>query len=191
MKLYLVRHGQSQGNSLGMISSPDTPLTERGQKDTLNLGRMILKENINFDLVLCSPLSRTRQTLGQILKSGVTISPKQVCYIDLIREINRKEFEGKAREEYYAKRDSSGVNPDDFRCKEGESENDVRIRAKEFLKYLETLKVGSILVITHGHFIKHLVELFRIDVAYYLRGASLSLIEWENEQVKVIYWDRV
>ena len=67
MKLYVVRHGQTKWNVLKkMQGSADIPLNECGKKQAyqtkLNL------ENINFDIIICSPLIRAKQT-AEIINS--------------------------------------------------------------------------------------------------------------------------
>ena len=108
--------------------------------------------------------------------------------IDLLREINRLEFEDRPSTEYYATRDASGLDPDDFRCKGGESENDVKRRAAEFKKTIESSGFENILVITHGHFIGRFNSLFGLKLEH-KNGAALSLLEIDGDKAKVEFWN--
>lgn len=67
MKLYIIRHGQTDWNIQGKIQGQtDTVLNETGIKQA-----QIAKENLantEFDLVICSPLKRAKQTAEIILK---------------------------------------------------------------------------------------------------------------------------
>ena len=62
MDLYIIRHGESQGN-VG-IEVDDPHLTELGQKQAELLALRL--RNINFDVILSSPLTRAVQTATPI-----------------------------------------------------------------------------------------------------------------------------
>jgi broad specificity phosphatase PhoE len=189
MKIYIVRHGQSISNKEGYIAFYHTGLTEKGKLDSRKLGKRLVRRKIKFDAIFCSPLYRALQTLDEILKAGLEINPNNIFVSDLLKEINRREFEGRPREEYYQAREKSGVDPNDFRCREGESENDVRKRAIKFQKLLEQSQFETILVVSHGHFIAQFTSLFNLKGLGHNEGATLSLLEWKNNQCKVILWN--
>lgn len=69
MELYLVRHAQTSANLQRQIAGMrlDVELTEHGVEQTKKIAERLSK--IEFDLILCSPLKRTRQTLQIILGS--------------------------------------------------------------------------------------------------------------------------
>ena len=71
MELYLVRHAQTELNLEKRIagSKIDTLLTKEGKLQTEKISKRLKDEN--FDLILCSPLTRTRQTLKIILENQV------------------------------------------------------------------------------------------------------------------------
>lgn len=62
--LYLLRHAQASTDHGGDDKS--RPLTDQGREDALALGRHIKKIYNHFDLVLCSPAKRTRETLSAL-----------------------------------------------------------------------------------------------------------------------------
>lgn len=67
MRLWLVRHGETEANVAGLYSGhAPTPLTEKGisQAQTLNA----LLRHAPFDRVLCSELERARHTARLILE---------------------------------------------------------------------------------------------------------------------------
>ena len=61
MKLFIIRHGQTDWNKKGIIQGrTDIPLNEEGKKQALET-----KEKLNaipLDCIFCSPLTRTKQT---------------------------------------------------------------------------------------------------------------------------------
>ena len=66
MKLWLVRHGETEANVAGLYSGhAPTPLTEQGQMQAHRLGNML--NQVPFDRVLCSELERTQHTARLLL----------------------------------------------------------------------------------------------------------------------------
>lgn len=66
MRLWLVRHGETEANVAGLYSGhAPTPLTERGIAQAQTLGTLL--RNLPVDNVLCSELERARHTTQLIL----------------------------------------------------------------------------------------------------------------------------
>ncbi|EIQ79726.1 adenosylcobalamin/alpha-ribazole phosphatase [Citrobacter pasteurii] len=66
MRLWLVRHGETEANVAGLYSGhAPTPLTERGIAQAQSLSGLL--HNAPFDNVLCSELERARHTTQLIL----------------------------------------------------------------------------------------------------------------------------
>src|SRR3990167_5845669 len=67
MKLYLIRHGESEANKKRVHNTPAVKLTKEG----LDQARAIAKRLKNFDIdfIYSSPLIRARQTAEAISKS--------------------------------------------------------------------------------------------------------------------------
>ena len=67
-EVYLIRHGQSEANVALDLDDPnfyyDARLTSLGKKQAQNTQAKL--KNINFDLLLCSPLTRALQTFSFI-----------------------------------------------------------------------------------------------------------------------------
>ena len=60
---YYVRHGQTAWNAEHRICGRrDIPLTETGREQAAAVGKKILEEKIRIHEILCSPLSRARET---------------------------------------------------------------------------------------------------------------------------------
>ncbi len=70
-KLYFVRHGESEWNVLKKIcGQTDIPLTEKGREQARQTASRIIERGIRADGIICSPLSRARET-AQII-AGIT-----------------------------------------------------------------------------------------------------------------------
>ncbi len=66
-KIYFVRHGETVWNVENKIcGKSDSPLTENGHAQAVETGKKILEMGIKADMILCSPLSRARDTAQHI-----------------------------------------------------------------------------------------------------------------------------
>ena len=89
MKLYVVRHGQTNWNvEKKMQGSADIPLNERGIEQAYET-KELLKEK-DFNLIVCSPLIRAKQT-ADIINEDRNVP---IIYVESLRERNYGEFEG-------------------------------------------------------------------------------------------------
>ncbi|WP_039054942.1 adenosylcobalamin/alpha-ribazole phosphatase [Enterobacter sp. Bisph1] len=66
MRLWLIRHGETEANVAGLYSghSP-TPLTPKGLAQAQTLHDLLI--DVPFDYVLCSELERAQQTVARVL----------------------------------------------------------------------------------------------------------------------------
>ena len=88
MKLYITRHGQTDGNILKIMDGiRDIDLNETGIEQA-KITRDALKD-IKFDLIICSPLIRTKHTMEII-----NINNYSVIYDERIKERDCGEFTG-------------------------------------------------------------------------------------------------
>ena len=58
--IYFVRHGQSEDNAAPVFQSPNSPLSEKGEKQAKLIAERISK--ISFEALIVSPFERTKQT---------------------------------------------------------------------------------------------------------------------------------
>jgi phosphohistidine phosphatase len=66
--LLLLRHAKSDWPD--GVADVDRPLTERGRRDAVAVGRQLTEWDLQLDLVLCSSAVRTRQTWEQAVAGG-------------------------------------------------------------------------------------------------------------------------
>ena len=84
MKVYLMRHGETDYNKKGLIQGTlDIPLNEFGLELAEKTKEGFEKEGLTFDYCYCSPLIRARQTAEIILRGTDT----PLSYDERIREI--------------------------------------------------------------------------------------------------------
>lgn len=66
-RLYLLRHGKSSWDNID-IKDFDRPLNERGNIETKEMGKYMLKMDYIPDFIISSSAKRTRETLDNIIK---------------------------------------------------------------------------------------------------------------------------
>lgn len=153
MKLYLVRHGETDWNIERRLQGQvDIPLNEFGRTLAVKTGKGL--NNVIFDICFTSPLKRARETAELILDG------KAVPIVDdeRIIEMAFADWEGKhCSKERWEVPDSFQKffdDPANFEpAPEGESFEQVRERTGEFLKWLYVQKEyenSNVLITTHG-----------------------------------------
>ncbi len=70
MELYLIRHGIAEERRPD-IKDEERALTKEGRQKTEKIAQRLKKLNLNFDLILTSPLVRARQTAEILLETRV------------------------------------------------------------------------------------------------------------------------
>lgn len=86
MKLYVVRHGQTMINVKNLINARNIiGINKKGKQEAGNAAEQIKNEKI--DLIICSPLRRTKQTCKIINKNKI-----KVIYDKRILERNSRQY---------------------------------------------------------------------------------------------------
>lgn len=89
-KIYLVRHGETYWNNLGIMhGQTDIPLNETGKEQAKNLAKNML--DIQLDICYCSPLQRAIFTAVEILKFHKNTP---LIYDNRLMEIYKGKLEG-------------------------------------------------------------------------------------------------
>ena len=143
MELYVVRHGQTDGNVQQVIDGiRDIPLTEVGKVQAINARNSI--EGIKFDLVVCSPLTRTKQTMELLTENKFP-----VIYESKIIERDCGELMGKSFSEVDL--DKYWNYNDKTQYETAENIKDFFARIHGYLDFLKNeYKNKTILIVTHG-----------------------------------------
>ena len=141
MKVYIVRHGQTTTNALKCHSLEDDDLTEIGIKQAEKLKDKI--KNMNFDIIISSPLVRTKHTAEII-----NVNENEIIFDDRIKERDPGNLIGKSRE---------NENREEYwnyytNIQYGTSEN-IKLffeRVYNFLDELKTRDYESVLIVAHS-----------------------------------------
>ena len=73
-RLFLLRHAKSSWDD-PRLADFDRPLNERGRRAAPVVGRFMREQNVQPDLVLCSPAERARQTAALIAEAASLSAP--------------------------------------------------------------------------------------------------------------------
>lgn len=161
-KLYIVRHGESEGNVLGIIQGHrDFPLTARGKEQAAILARDLA--GVTFMAVYASDLARAKETAA-IVASQKKLAVKTTA---LLRERHFGEFENDASVESQReliellKVHESVVTSERFKQKlreDIESDEEVVARCILFLREVAIAYANqNILVVSHSGMIRALL----------------------------------
>lgn len=172
----LVRHGESQDNSMGIWAGfRDTPLTQNGINQARALGQSFA--NVPLTAIYCSDLKRAAMTAEEILKSNRSIPPPPLVQSKTLREINFGQAEGQTNTHTEWIQGSTGDDGRKFRFPQGECLEEVNARiakaVRQFiLPRVEALRkkpptqqhaagdLGHICIVAHGIAIAELLRVF-------------------------------
>ncbi len=144
----LLRHGESEGNSLGVLQGQDdSPLSSVGIQQSLTVADFWKLAGVIFDLLICSTLQRASQTAS-------ILSSKLNCPIELDpdwKERNFGELQGAVIEEIAQRTPIVDFfQPYEPVGGTGESQLDLYLRAGLALQKIIRKPPGRYLVISHG-----------------------------------------
>lgn len=154
LKLYLIRHAQSQMNTHAQFicgRSNSTPLTKKGRVQAFALGQRFAAQNIRFDEVWSSTAIRAKET-AQIACEVIGYHHSKILESDQILELCQGEFTHKPREKVYTKEVMQRINKESVffrppgvdktdeslgaKHPPGESQYDVEVRVSAFMHKL-------------------------------------------------------
>ena len=145
MKIYYVRHGQTDLNLAKKMQGGGTEkeLNETGVSQAYNTKKEL--ENVKYDLVICSPMKRAKQT-AEIINEGRDIP---IITDERIRERKLGDYEGRdVTEEMENNIWDYKLN---YNIPNGENLHDFEKRIDEFFDDIkEKYHDKSVLIVAHG-----------------------------------------
>ncbi|EJQ86852.1 hypothetical protein IGW_05327 [Bacillus cereus ISP3191] len=149
IKIFLVRHGQTEGITMGrMESRKDSPLTNMGIQEIKSLTRRLQDEEIHY--IYTSPSGRAVKT-AEIIKEHrecILIQDKHLYEMEI------GDWDGQSQQDIQ-NTDSTSFNqflhaPESFRPENRENFYDVQKRVESFLSHIATRHNNqSILIVSH------------------------------------------
>jgi len=154
IKLYLIRHGESEMNLRKDVicgRSNSTPLTAKGREEAWALGKRFAAQKLSFDKVYSSTAKRARET-AEIACKVMGFQCEKIVLSDQILELCQGEFTLQPREKVYTKERlkqitkesiffrAPGIDGTDLNSgakpPKGESRYDVEVRISKFINKL-------------------------------------------------------
>ncbi|WP_100371790.1 histidine phosphatase family protein [Bacillus sp. FJAT-45037] len=192
MNLYLIRHGESEGNRLGKIQGwKDFPLSNVGKQQAGQLGQFF--KQIHLDYIYSSDLKRAHDTA---LTLG-TASGQSVHTWEKIREVNLGPLEGLSRKEIYEQFPEVQHKTILTSEVEGtETISELTTRCQYVLDQMHRAhKKDDVALVSHGGFISILLMYMMIGESwatvhrpFLIGNTSITHIEWTESKKPLIHY---
>ena len=150
-----LRHGESIGNAQSRWQGQsDYALTKKGRLQARALAERWKSENMKFDLIVASPLSRAKET-AEIIAAALDA---RIEFDPILLERHIGEMEGLTAEEVRRRPHPPYVTPYDSIGGEGEGDWALFLRAGQALHKLVHRPPGSYLIVSHGGLLNQLMN---------------------------------
>ena len=178
MKLYLIRHGQTDWNVAGKIQGcHDIPLNETGRKQAQYLAEGMRNRPVTH--IYSSPQIRALETARAIAASqGV-----EVTTLPGLREVEFGDWEGMTWKERYAR---WVATPAEVTPPGGESRAQIYERIGQAVNTIIKEAKGDVAVVSHGAALVYTVSyMFRNEVGPHdeiiVKNVSITTVEYDRE----------
>ena len=185
MKLYVIRHGQSETNLKGCFTGwAQVNLTEQGIRDAQSI-RPLLK-NISFDKIYASDLRRAMKTAEEAIPG--------CCYetTPLLREVGMGSLELQPRESVLPDMRKNNTSELGYAMYGGESREVFDQRVADFRKMVETLEYENVAVFTHwGWMMELTTQVLEVKIpGNNITGNNcvVGVFEYKNNHWKLHSW---
>jgi len=185
--VYFVRHGQSIDNASPVFQAYSSPLSEKGRKQAETIANRV--STLSFESLIASPVPRAKETAEAIAKATGNKPEFSELFVERVKPtaIDGTPWADKEATKIWRDWEKSLVTPG-MRVLDGENFDDIVGRADEALAYLRDSSESSIVVVSHGHFIRTIVA--RALVGGDLTGPMLKrfymLMSMENTAITVL-----
>ena len=188
MKLYIIRHAETEYNRKGIIqgSEVDSDINDVGESQANSFYEYY--KNINFDKIYVSDLKRTFQTIRRFTEKGSSYEK-----LKEFNEISWGVNQGKSDDlEDYARLIDTWLTGNlDNKFEEGESPNEMSVRlVKGFNKVLND-DHDTVLLCIHGRALRILLskiidnDLTKMD-KYVHSNTGLYVLEYKNGKYEIL-----
>lgn len=187
--IYFVRHGQSNDNALPVFQSTDSPLSKNGQAQAKQIANRVSK--LSFDSLISSPLLRAKETAEAISQAAGKEIEVSSLLVERIKPktINGKSWDDPKASAVWREWEKSLFTPG-LRIEDGENYDDIVKRAELALDYLLNLPEQTLVVVTHGYFLRTIIA--RVLLGNELNGDIFkrfqSLASMDNTGISVLQY---
>ena len=190
--VYFVRHGQSADNVAPVFQSPDSPLNETGAMQAKQIADRVSK--LSFDALITSPFRRAEETAKAIeMTTGKTPETSDL-FMERIKptSINGRPYADKNAQITWKEWEKS-LYTSAMKIEDGESFDELIDRADKALAFLNNRPEDSLVVVTHGFFLRTIVA--RVLFGNYLTGEAFRQFQksasMENTGLTVLRYQSV
>ena len=184
MKLYVIRHGESENNKKGCYTGwLDVALTEKGLGDAKKAGERLC--DVKFDKVYSSDLLRAKTT------AKTALSGYEIDTTPLLREINIGSIAGKPLSvmTYEERCEALRVGYSSFG---GESINEFHERIKSFMHNVEELGYENIATFSHAGWMRGMLDViigFQLPRKHiYCANCAIAIFEYTDNTWRLHSW---
>lgn len=196
--IYFIRHGMTEWNKLGKLQGQesDTNLNEDGMTQSKNTGKYLANYRFNnktVDCILCSPMTRCKET-ANIISKEVGFDKNKIIYLEDITEGKKGSFSGlTTKDDFLAKfnelmmdkiekitdpveKYKLGLPKCDYQfrnqvieqsgmpIKDLDNYDNYISRVNSFIQYLNNTDCSNILVVSHSGYLETLLKtIFRLS----------------------------
>ncbi len=179
MKIFLVRHGQTDWNMQGRFQGrEDIPLNDNGLQQAKECGMALAGEN--YKAVITSPLSRASKTAEIIAQ---IVSAEQLIIEENITERDFSKVSGMTpaeREAFYASGKKDDKEPWDKLCKR---------MLRSIKKYAEQFEGQNIIMVSHGASINSVLSVLSEGKTgtgkVILKNTCINIIHYDNGKLSL------
>lgn len=142
MWIYLIRHGETNGNRHRIVQTPETPLSEVGLKQAEQLA--LAYRNLSASVIISSDYERAQSTARPLHRH---LNCKAITS-EVLRERNFGDLRGRAYDDIEDNFFAESYSPPN-----GESYEDFKQRVKDAWQYIIDIaeqQNGNVIVVTHG-----------------------------------------
>ena len=195
MKLYIIRHGETDLNAKSVMQGwVDPPINQSGRELAAMTGQAM--KDIRFDRCISSPLSRARETAEIVLRESGNEIP--ITTDDRLREMSCGDIEEKSITEMGDAARLFFVDPFRFPgFPNGETIQDLCSRTQEFFRELTAVDDGkTYLISTHGCAMRAMLNYLFDDPSDYWRGrapynCAVCIVEADGGVPRITELDKV
>lgn len=189
MKIYFVRHGESETNAGDIMLGSVSKLTQKGREQATFVAKRF--EKIPIDIILSSTKTRAKMT-AEIINA---VLKKQIIYSDLLIERKwPKEQVGKSRKDpeliKMYKQLWENFNVSGWHYSDEENVEDLMERGFKTLAFIKKQKAENILVVTHGLFMRMIIACITMGETLTSKEFWRFMITFETENTGITVCER-
>ena len=189
--IYLIRHGESEGNISPFFQSTIEPLSIDGLKQAKKVAKKIT-DKFEFNKVISSPLNRTRQTAEEITKitGGILEFSDLLVEVDTLPELYGKPIDDPYYVSLSNKRNDTLRIPN-LKIDGVENFEELMQRVDKTLDFLKNDEASRIVAVTHGFFLRAITSriLLGENITPELFWHMLTRINFSNTGITTIKYE--